>query len=150
MRQPESVWDYPRPPAVEPTSARIRIEFAGVTIADSTSAIRILETSHPPGYYLPLEDIDVSVLQPRSRTTFCEFKGVANYYDVVVGDRMAKGAAWFYASPSPGYEQIKDYVAFYPGKMDRCWVDDDMVEPQPGSFYGGWITPEISGPFKRG
>ncbi len=75
---------------------------------------------------------------------------MAHYYDVVVGDRVAKAAAWFYPTPSVGYEQIKDYVAFYPGKMDRCWVDDDVVEPQPGSFYGGWVTPEISGPFKRG
>ena len=150
MRSRESVWDYPRPPAVEPTTARIRVEFAGATVADSTQAIRVLETSHPPGYYVPLQDIEVSLLRPGRRTTFCEFKGVAHYYDIVVGDRVARAAAWFYATPSVGYEQIKDYVAFYPGKMDRCWVDDDLVEPQPGSFYGGWITPEISGPFKRG
>lgn len=150
MRPRESVWDYPRPPAVEPSSSRVRVEFAGVTVADSTRSIRILETSHPPAYYLPLEDIDVSVLQPRRRTTFCEFKGNAYYYDIVVGDRIARAAAWFYPSPANGYEQIKDYVAFYPGKMDRCRVDDDPVEPQPGSFYGGWITPEIAGPFKRG
>ena len=150
MRSPESVWDYPRPPAVEPTSARIRIEFAGATVADSTRSIRILETSHPPVYYLPLQDIDVGVLQPNRRTTFCEFKGAAHYYDIVVGDRVARAAAWFYPAPSDGYEQIKDCVAFYPGKVDQCWVDDDPVEPQPGSFYGGWVTPEISAPFKRG
>jgi uncharacterized protein (DUF427 family) len=150
MRQPESVWDYPRPPAVEPTDARIRVELGGVTVADSTSAFRVLETSHPPGYYVPLQDIDVALLRPSRRTTFCEFKGVAHYYDVVVGDRVAKAAAWFYPTPSNGYESIKDYVAFYPGKMDACWVDDDQVEPQLGSFYGGWITPEITGPFKRG
>lgn len=150
MRQPESVWDYPRPPAVEPTSARIRVEFEEATIADSTSAVRVLETSHPPAYYVPLQDVYVSALRPHRRTTFCEFKGVAHYYDVFVGDRVARAAAWFYPAPSDGYDRIKDYVAFYPGKMDRCWVDDDPVQPQPGSFYGGWVTPEISGPFKRG
>ncbi len=150
MRSPESVWDYPRPPAVDPTTARVRVEFAGATVADSTRAIRVLETSHPPAYYLPLEDIDVSVLRPSRRTTFCEYKGAAQYYDIVVGGRVARAAAWFYPAPANGYEQIKDYVAFYPAKMDQCWVDDDPVEPQPGSFYGGWVTPEISGPFKRG
>jgi uncharacterized protein (DUF427 family) len=150
MRPSESVWDYPRPPAVEPTTARVRVELAGVTVADSTSGFRVLETSHPPVYYLPLQDIDVTVLQPSNRQTYCEFKGAAHYYDVVVEDRVVRAAAWFYPAPSDGYEQIKDYVAFYPGKMDACWVDDDKVEPQPGSFYGGWITPEIAGPFKRG
>ena len=99
---------------------------------------------------MPLADIDVSVLQPNERATFCEFKGAARYYDVVVGDRVARAAGWFYANPSNGYERIKDYVAFYPGKVDQCWVDDDPVQPQPGSFYGGWVTPEVSGPFKRG
>ncbi len=144
----ESVWDYPRPPRVEPTAHRIRVQFGGRTIVDTRDALRVLETSHPPAYYVPVEDVDPEVLQPVDRTTVCEFKGLANYYDVVVGDDAAHAAAWSYHNPRPGYEAIRDHVAFYPWAMEACWVDDERVEPQPGHFYGGWITSDIVGPFK--
>ena len=150
MSSIESVWDYPRPPAVESVSERIRVVFADLQIADTTSAYRVLETSHPPAYYIPPGDIAAGVLRQIDRTTFCEFKGVAHYFDVVAGKRAAKAAAWVYPEPAPGYEQIQGYPAFYPAKMDECWVGDRLAVPQPGSFYGGWVTPEITGPFKRG
>ena len=145
----ESVWDYPRPPRVEPTSRRIRILLNDVTVVDTTNAIRVLETSHPPAYYVPRDALAGSVVTPVSRRTFCEFKGVAHYVDIAVGDRTVPAAAWFYPSPTPGYEAIADHLAFYPSKMDECWVDDNLVIPQRSDFYGGWITPEIEGPFKR-
>jgi uncharacterized protein (DUF427 family) len=144
----ESVWDYPRPPRVEPVAKRIRVVFNGETIADTTRAYRVLETSHPPTYYLPLDDIRADALVPVQRQTFCEFKGLASYFDVQVGDRVARAAAWTYRSPSPGYEAIADHVAFYPSRMDACYVDDERVEAQPGDFYGGWVTRDIVGPFK--
>jgi uncharacterized protein (DUF427 family) len=147
----ESVWDYPRPPRVEDCAKRIWIVFNGVTIADTRDARRILETSHPPVYYIPPKDIRMEYLfEEAGRTSFCEWKGEAGYYTVVVGDRRAPGAAWYYPNPAPGYAAIRDYVAFYPGPMDGCYVDGERVEPQPGGFYGGWITQDIVGPFKGG
>lgn len=148
--KPESVWDYPRPPALEVVSERIRIEFCGVPIADSLNAKRILETSHPPVYYLPLSDIKPGVLKPRPGTSWCEWKGRASYYDVALEDCVAKKAAWFYPNPSPAFQDIANYVAFYADKMDACYIGDERVEAQPGSFYGGWITSNIVGPFKGG
>lgn len=144
----ESVWDYPRPPAVEPSEHRIRVVLNGATIVDTTEAIRVLETSHPPVYYIPPDAVAGAQLRPNERRTFCEFKGVARYVDVTVGDATVHAAAWFYANPTPGYEAIANYLAFYPSKMDECWVDDDLVVPQQSDFYGGWITPAIEGPFK--
>jgi uncharacterized protein (DUF427 family) len=144
----ESVWEYPRPPRVEPTSRRIRVIFNGVTIADTCQALRVLETSHAPVYYIPPEDVRREFLLPSARKTFCEFKGTARYWTVHVGDREAKNAAWSYPSPNQGYEAIRDYFAFYAAPMDACYVDNDRVEPQPGGFYGGWITSDIRGPFK--
>lgn len=144
----ESVWEYPRPPAVEPTSRRIKVVINDVTIVDTTAAIRVLETSHPPVYYIPPSVLQGAELRQNARRTFCEFKGVASYVDLTVGDFTVEAAAWFYADPSPGYEIIKDYLAFYPAKMDQCWVDDDLVVAQRSDFYGGWITPDIEGPFK--
>jgi uncharacterized protein (DUF427 family) len=146
----ESVWDYPRPPRVEATSRRIRVVFNGETIADTTRAQRVLETSHPPVYYIPPEDIRMGYVQESSRTTFCEFKGRASYYSVHVGERRAENAGWSYADPAPGYEAIRGYLAFYPSRMDACYVDEEPVQAQPGDFYGGWITSEIKGPFKGG
>lgn len=148
--QKESVWDYPRPPAVEKSDRRIRIVVAGKTIVDSTDGYRVLETSHPPVYYVPRSAIDPGLLHPNQRRTFCEFKGVADYADLIVGDRKIEAAAWFYSNPTPGYEDITNHLAFYPSKMDECWVDDEQVVPQRSDFYGGWITPEIEGPFKGG
>jgi uncharacterized protein (DUF427 family) len=144
----ESVWDYPRPPRVEPTYKRIRVIFNGVTIADTTQAVRVLETSHPPVYYIPQSDIRMEYLTPTDRRTFCEFKGGAGYWTVTVGEKMVMNAAWSYADPADGFETLKDYLAFYPGKMDACYVDEELVQPQEGDFYGGWITSEIVGPFK--
>lgn len=146
----ESVWDYPRPPRVEPTSRRVRVIFGGVTIADTRRALRVLETSHPPTYYIPPGDIRMEYLTPTGKRSFCEFKGIAGYYTVQVGERRAGNAAWFYAQPSSGYEAIAGYVAFYPSRMDACYVDDELVVAQEGDFYGGWITSDIVGPFKGG
>ncbi len=147
---PESVWDYPRPPRVEPTNRRIRVVFNGVTIADTTRAQRMLETSHPPVYYLPPEDVRLEYFTPTSRRTFCEFKGQASYWTITVNGRTAADAAWSYPHPAPGYESIAGWIAVYPGRMDACYVDDEQVTPQPGDFYGGWITSDIIGPFKGG
>jgi len=146
----ESVWDYPRPPRVEASARRVRIEFAGEVIADTTRAYRVLETSHPPVYYIPLEDVRAEFLRPSRRRTFCEFKGEARYYDLVAGGREVRDAAWYYARPAHGYEVIADHVAFYPGRGDAASVDGERVEAQPGDFYGGWITADIEGPFKGG
>lgn len=147
---PESVWEYPRPPRVEADPRRVTIELGGMVIADSTDALRVLETSHPPTYYIPRADIVPDALHAVSGSSFCEFKGLANYWDVVSGETVASAAAWGYRNPSPGYEQLVDHVAFYPGRMDRCTVGDNEVEAQAGDFYGGWITPDVVGPFKGG
>jgi uncharacterized protein (DUF427 family) len=144
----ESVWDYPRPPRLEASQRRVRVEFAGEVIAETTRAYRVLETSHPPVYYIPPEDVRSEFLRPSRRHTYCEFKGEASYYDLVVAGREVKEAAWYYPEPSPGYEAIRDHLAFYPGRVDAAWVDDEQVQPQEGDFYGGWITSGITGPFK--
>jgi uncharacterized protein (DUF427 family) len=149
---PESVWDYPRPPRVEPSGKRVRVVLGGTVIADTTRTHRVLETSHPPVYYVPLEDVVPGSLE-RSRgcVTFCEWKGVAAYYDVIGGGgRRVERAAWAYHDPASAFEAIRDGVAFYPGLMDECTLDGEQVEAQAGGFYGGWITSEIVGPFKGG
>jgi uncharacterized protein (DUF427 family) len=148
--QQESVWDYPRPPRVEASERHVRVIVDGVTIADSRNAVRVLETSHPPAWYVPLVDIRMDLLVPTTRRTGCEYKGEAAYYRIQVGKTDRKDAAWSYASPLPGYEVITDHVSFYPGRVDEAWVDGHRVMPQAGDFYGGWITPEIIGPFKGG
>lgn len=144
----ESVWDYPRPPRVEADSRRVTIQFGGAIIAETTRALRVLETSHPPTFYLPATDIVAGALQDARYSSFCEFKGLANYWDVVSGERRATAAAWGYRDPSPGFERLIEHVAFYPGRMDRCTVGEEVVSAQPGDFYGGWITSDITGPFK--
>jgi uncharacterized protein (DUF427 family) len=146
----ESVWDYPRPPRVEPVGKHICVVFNGNIIADTRRALRVLETSHPPVYYIPLEDVQQSALEPISRRSFCEFKGQATYWTVHVGDRVARDAAWSYPQPTTGFAALKDHVAFYAGKMDECTVDGEHVQTQDGDFYGGWITSDIVGPFKGG
>lgn len=145
---PESVWDYPRPPIVQATDRHVEVVFCGTTIADSTRSRRVLERSHPPVYYIPIDDVRSDVLKSSGRATYCEFKGEACYYDVSCGGQTVEDAAWIYESPAPGYEDIAGYVAFYPGKMDECRVDGEVVQPQPGEYYGGWITSDITGPFK--
>jgi uncharacterized protein (DUF427 family) len=144
------VWDYPRPPRLERTSRRIRVVFAGEVIVDTTAAWRVLETSHPPGYYVPPADIRPGVLVPADGSSVCEWKGRAEYYSVWVGDRVAERAAWAYPDPTRAFAPIAGHVAFYPAAMDACYVDDDRVVPQPGGFYGGWITRDVVGPFKGG
>lgn len=148
----ESVWDYPRPPRVERSSEHIVIEHAGRRIVDTRRALRVLETSHPPTYYIPRSDVADGVLEPArsARRTLCEFKGVAAYWDLTVGDRRVPDVAWSYPRPASGYEVLADHVAFYPGLLDRCLVDDEAVQAQPGDFYGGWITSRVRGPFKGG
>lgn len=146
----ESVWDYPRPPRVEATSKRIRVILNGVTLADTQRAYRVLETSHPPVYYLPPDDLQHAYLTRTARSSYCEFKGRAAYYTVQVGETQLVDCAWFYPDPTPAFAPIRNYVAFYAGPMDACYVDDELVQPQPGDFYGGWITSDIVGPFKGG
>lgn len=146
----ESVWDYPRPPRVEVSRKQIQVVFNGVTIADSTRAMRVLETSHPPVYYIPPDDMHMEYFVPTQRATFCEFKGAAHYYTIAVNGRSVENSAWYYPRPSSGYEMMAGYVAVYPGSMDACFVDGERVQAQQGDFYGGWITGEIVGPFKGG
>jgi uncharacterized protein (DUF427 family) len=144
----ESVWDYPRPPRLEATSKHLEVHFNGVVVADTRRGYRVLETSHPPVYYFPPQDIDFKYLIARPRGSICEWKGRATYFAVCVGDRQANDAAWAYLDPLAAFAQIRNYVAFYAGPMDRCLVEGEVVTPQPGGFYGGWITPDVVGPFK--
>ena len=144
----ESVWDYPRPPRLETTPRHIQVYFNGLLLADTRRAYRVLETSHPPVYYLPPADIQMQCLIPAGGQSWCEWKGQAAYYSVVVGERRTENVAWYYPNPTPSFLPIKNYVAFYPRPMDRCLVDGEVVVPQPGGFYGGWITSDVVGPFK--
>jgi uncharacterized protein (DUF427 family) len=144
----ESVWDYPRPPRLEKTDKQIQVYFNNKLIADTRSAWRVLETSHPPVYYIPPEDINEAHLLPIKGSSWCEWKGRAVYFDIKVGDKTARKAAWSYPNPNVSYMPIIDHVAIYAGLVDRCLVDGEQVTPQPGNFYGGWITRDIVGPFK--
>jgi uncharacterized protein (DUF427 family) len=146
----ESVWDYPRPPRFELCHKQIRIISSGLILADSVRAFRVLETSHPPSYYIPPEDVNLEFLEQNSASSYCEFKGEAAYYDLKNG---AKNVAWFYPNPTKAYAAIAAYLAFYPSRVklqtgDGCFVNDEQVTPQAGNFYGGWITSDIVGPFK--
>lgn len=144
----ESVWDYPRPPRVEDSTRHIRVVFNGVTVAETRRAKRVLETSHPPVYYIPPEDARMEYFTPTQHSSFCEYKGSARYYRLVVGDKAADNAAWYYPDPTPGYQALRGYLAIYPSRVDACFVDGERARPQAGDFYGGWITGEIVGPFK--
>ena len=146
----ESVWTYPRPPRLEPVAQSLRVLLGGAVIAETTDGFRVLETSHPPTYYLPPDAIAAGTLTNPRRGGICEWKGQAMLFDVQGGDRHAPGAAWTYPDPTPGFRAIAGYVAFYAGPMEACFVGPDRVTPQPGTFYGGWITPGIVGPFKGG
>ncbi len=146
----ESVWDYPRPPRLERTARRIRIDFGGRVLADSRHTYRVLETSHPPVYYLPPADVDMARLTPGERRTLCEFKGIARYWSITDGDSVAVDAAWSYPEPWPAFTAITDHLAFYPSRVAACYVDDERARAQDGDFYGGWITDDIAGPFKGG
>jgi uncharacterized protein (DUF427 family) len=145
----ESVWDYPRPPAVEPCRRRVRVELGGELLADSTRALRVLETSHPPTIYVPPADVRGELLTASDeRATWCEFKGAAHYLDAILGDRRVRALAWSYPNPAPGYEALRDHVAFYPHRVDAAWLDEEPVTGQQSGFYGGWITADLVGPFK--
>lgn len=144
----ESVWDYPRPAIAEPTAKRIQIVFNGVMIADTTRAFRVLETSHPPSYYLPPEDIKMAYFQPGTGRSMCEWKGPAKYYTIEVNGQRAENAAWYYPTPTSSFEKMKNYVAFYLSMMDEGRVAGEIATPQAGGFYGGWVTKDIVGPMK--
>ncbi len=146
----ESVWEYPRPPRLEPTQRRLRVIHAGTLIAETQRGLRILETSHPPVYYIPPADIRMELLEARAgRSSFCEFKGYARYWNLALdGHARISDAAWSYPDPAASYAALKDHLAFYASRVDQCWVDEERVSPQPGDFYGGWITPHVTGPFK--
>ncbi|MDJ0616670.1 MAG: DUF427 domain-containing protein [Calothrix sp. MO_192.B10] len=144
----ESVWDYPRPARWEDINKHIKVIFNGIVIAETQRAKRVLETSHPPTYYIPAEDIKLEYLTETSRKSFCEWKGEYLYYNLRMGDKQATHAAWRYSNPTPDFVSLKDYYAFYARLMDACYVDDELVTPQPGEFYAGWITKDIVGPFK--
>lgn len=144
----ESVWAYPRPAIAQPTEARITIEHRGQIVADTRSAIRTLETSHPPSYYIPRADIAPDMLRRAEGSSFCEWKGAAAYWDVIVGDAVLSRVGWSYASPTAPFAMLRDHVAFYAAPFDRCTVAGETVIPQPGEFYGGWITSKVAGPFK--
>lgn len=144
----ESVWDYPRPPKLEHVTKRIEIIFAGQRIVDAPESLRVLETSHPPVYYISPAFIASGVLTPGQGSSVCEWKGRARYFDVKANGETAEKAAWSYPSPTVPFQAIANYVAFYAAPMQSCTVNGERVMPQPGGFYGGWITADIVGPFK--
>jgi len=145
----ESVWDYPRPPRIERVAVLLCVEHGGREIARSCGGWRVLETSHPPVYYLPPESIAAAALRPNDRTSFCEFKGVARYWDLVEGDRVVVAdAGWSYPSPAPAFRALTNHIALYAARLDACYVGSERVTAQAGDFYGGWITANIVGPFK--
>ena len=144
----ESVWSYPRPAIAEPSLRRVRVEHRGMLVVATHRSIRTLETSHPPTYYVPIEDVTAGVLRSTRRRSLCEWKGQATYFDVVVAGEVLAEAAWSYPAPSPAFESLRGHVAFYADRFDGCFVDEERVIPQPGGFYGGWITSREAGPFK--
>ena len=150
QRAKESVWDYPRPPRVEPLDRHVRIVLGGETIAESDRALRVLETASPPTIYVPREDVHEGVLIEAGNDihTECEWKGTASYVHAEAGGKRAQRVAWFYPEPKQGFEQLAGHLAFYPRRVDAAYLDDELATPQPGAYYGGWITEEIEGPFK--
>ncbi|RGP41364.1 hypothetical protein BPTFM16_01669 [Altererythrobacter insulae] len=144
----ESVWEYPRPAIAEPTDRHIQIIHRGIALADTRSAWRTLETSHPPTYYIPMADIAQKHLSENSRRSLCEWKGQARYWDVTIEPDKLQAVAWSYENPTAAFKPIAGHLAFYPDPFDQCLVDGELVTPQPGNFYGGWITSREAGPFK--
>ncbi len=144
----ESVWDYPRPPRVERVGQRVRVELAGIVLADSGEAYRVLETASPPAYYVPPAHVQREYLEPSEHSTLCEWKGTARYWSIRVGDRLVENGGWSYRDPFDGYEIIQDFLSFFAGKVDACYVGEQRVVPQAGGYYGGWVTSNIVGPFK--
>lgn len=146
----ENVLDYPRPPALERVDLRLRVVLSGVVVAQTTRGFRVLETYHPPTYYFPPEDVLPGALLPAPGRSQCEWKGTARYFDAKTGDMVSHKAAWSYPNPTPGFRPIADYVAFYPERVEACFVGDELVGSQPGSFYGGWVTSNLTGMIKGG
>ena len=144
----ESVWEYPRPPRVEPVLERLRVVVDGEAVAETTRGFRVLETAGAPVYYFPPADVRMDLLAASSHGSFCEWKGSAGYYSYVGPSRRIEDVAWSYSAPSRGYEQIAGYLAFYAGRVDEAWVGDEPATPQPGGFYGGWVTSRFVGPIK--
>ncbi len=144
----ERVADYPRPPALVVSEQLIEVRALGQVLAQTRRSLRVLETFHPPTYYLPPEAMRLEWLELAVGHSFCEWKGVASYFSVVVGDQRLERVVWSYADPTPAFAALAGWFALYPGRMDGCWVDGERVEPQPGGFYGGWITSGVEGPFK--
>jgi uncharacterized protein (DUF427 family) len=144
----ESVWDYPRPPRLEMSTRHLVVRHGGLVLAESRRNWRVLETSHPPVFYLPPDGIAAGVLEPSAKRSYCEYKGEASYWHLRVGDELLRDAAWSYQEPTAGFAAIAGAVAFYASRVDECTVDGERVTPQPGDFYGGWITADIVGPFK--
>ena len=146
----ESVWSYPRPARWEDTNKQIKVVFNGIVLAETRRARRVLETSHPPTYLIPPEDVQLEYLVETARKTLCEWKGICSYYDVLVGEKRAPNAGWSYPETTSGFSAIEGYYSFYAALMDACYVDGELVTPQPGGHYSGWITQDIAGPFKGG
>ncbi len=146
----ESVWAFARPAIAQPCARHLTIVHGGITVADTHAAVRTIETSHPPTYYFPPQDVIGALVPDRAKGSLCEWKGQATYFDVVVGDVTLRAAAWSYARPTPAFAAIAGHIAFYPAAFDRCTVDGETAIPQPGGFYGGWITRDLAGPFKGG
>ena len=153
-RAVESVWEYPRPPRLEPTASEVRVVHRGLVIAESRRALRVLETSHPPVFYIPPEDVRMALLRPSARRqSFCEFKGMAVYWSLSLEQDGAEpvsvpDVAWSYPAPTPRFADLRDHLAFYASRVDECTVDGERVQAQEGDFYGGWITSRVKGPFK--
>ena len=143
----ESVWDYPRPPKIDNDPRLVVVKFKDQIIAESSNTVRVLETASPPVFYIPPTDVNFDYLQKQEMDSLCEWKGLATYFAVVLDDLIINNAGWGYLEPFSDFEQIKDYISFYPSKLD-CFVANEKVKPQPGGFYGGWVTSEIVGPFK--
>ena len=144
----ESVWSFPRPAIAQASASHVRIVHRGETVADTRRAVRTLETSHPPSWYLPRADVAAGLLRPSARRSFCEWKGWASYFDLVVAGAVLADVAWSYPEPTPPFALLRDHLAFYAAPLDSCTVDGEKVTPQPGDFYGGWSTSALAGPFK--
>ena len=150
VNEKENVWDFPRPAICEPFNGSLKIVVSGKVIATTDKGFRSLETSHPPSYYIPPDDIDMADLLYNQRVTLCEWKGKASYFNFELGDRSIADIAWTYTDPTPTFSKIKNYLSFYASKVDACYVNGEKVLAQDGGFYGGWITKHLVGPFKGG
>lgn len=147
-RGQESVWRFPRPAVAEASDRHVRIEHRGAVVADTRAPVRTLETSHPPSWYLPPADIATHLLHASTRRSFCEWKGHAIYWHLDIDGELLRDVAWSYPDPTPAFAALRDHLAFYAVPLDLCTVDGEAVRPQPGGFYGGWITSDLAGPFK--